>query len=49
MDNYEITQSLEVINGGCEEGVVIEDYPSVQVIGWRVVTTTTTTTTTAEH
>jgi len=40
MDNYGITQLLEVINAGCEERVVIKDY-SLQVIGWRVVTTIT--------
>lgn len=41
MDNYGITQLLEILNNTHQkEG--IEDYPSVQVMGWRAVTTRTT-------
>lgn len=38
MTKYGSVHSLEVLNGGHDEGT-IEDYPAVHVLGWRVVTT----------
>ena len=39
MTRYESGHSLEVLKDGREEEVeATEDHPSVQVVGWRVVT-----------